>query len=121
MFSRPRRALTNRPGMAGCMKASVTKAGTWRIALAAAGALALVACVQKPASERPPQPGDKAVARVDDDAIWTPAGKREAVAEGLIGQGEPLDASSPLFRQALDEVIDQKLLAGEAIRRRLDK
>ena len=103
------------------MKASITTGMKWRIACAATGALALVACAQKPASERPALPGDKAVARIDDATIWTSDVKREAVAEGLIGQGEPLDLSSPLFRQALDEVIDQKLLAGEAIRRRLDR
>ncbi len=92
-----------------------------RIACVAAGAVALAACVRQPPSERPPRPGDKAVARVGDAMIWTSDVKREAVAEGLIGQGEPLDASAPLFRQVLDEVIDQKLLAAEAVRRRLDR
>ena len=42
------------------------------------------------------------------------------MAQGLIGEGEPLDITSDLFRRVLDEVIDQKLLAGEAQRRRLD-
>ncbi|RZJ93649.1 MAG: peptidyl-prolyl cis-trans isomerase, partial [Brevundimonas sp.] len=46
--------------------------------------------------------------------------KREAVAQGLIGEGEPLDVTSDLFRRVLDEVIDQKLLAREAERRGLD-
>ncbi|HEY5007606.1 MAG TPA: peptidylprolyl isomerase, partial [Caulobacteraceae bacterium] len=45
--------------------------------------------------------------------------KREAAAQGLIGEGDPLDASSALFHQALEEVIDQKLLAGEATKRNL--
>ena len=97
------------------------KVKQWRIAVAVAGAVALAACFQRPTAERPPLPGDKAVARVDDATLWTSDVKREAVAEGLIGQGEPLDVSAPLFRQVLDEVIDQKLLAAEAIRRRLDK
>jgi peptidyl-prolyl cis-trans isomerase C len=103
------------------MKASVNIGKTLRIACAAAGAVAVVGCVRQPAADRPPQPGDKAVARVDGAAIWTSDVKREAVAEGLIGQGEPLDLTSPLFRQVLDEVVDQKLLAAEAVRRRLDK
>jgi peptidyl-prolyl cis-trans isomerase C len=103
------------------MESGVRKAKSWRIACAAAGAVALVACARRPAADRPPQPGDKPVARVDDATIWTSDVKREAVAEGLIGQGEPLDASAPLFRQVLDEVIDQKLLAAEAVRRRLDR
>lgn len=103
------------------METGLRKVKQWRIAWAAAGAVALVACVRQPSSERPPQPGDKAVARIDDATIWTSDVNREAVAEGLIGQGEPLDGSSPLFRQVLDEVIDQKLLAAEALRRRLDQ
>ena len=71
--------------------------------------------------ERPPQPGDKAVARVNGATVWTSDVKREAVAQGVIGPGEPLDPSSLQFRQILDEVVDQKLLAAEAVRRRLDK
>ncbi len=46
---------------------------------------------------------------------------REAVAQGLIGEGEPLDVSSDLFHRTLDEVIDQKLLASEALARKLDR
>ena len=103
------------------MKTGVRKVKQWPIACATIGAVALVACARQPALDRPPRPGDKAVARVDAATIWTSDVKREAVAEGLIGQGEPLDTSAPLFRQVLEEVIDQKLLAAEAVRRRLDK
>lgn len=70
--------------------------------------------------ERPPEPGDRAVARVRGDVIWASDVKREAVAQGLIGEGEPFDVTSVLFRRVLDEVIDQKLLAAEAERRGLD-
>lgn len=52
--------------------------------------------------------------------MWASDVKREAVAQGLIGEGEPLDLSSDLFRQVLDEVEDQKLLAAEAIKRKID-
>src|SRR5690606_34953507 len=69
--------------------------------------------------ERPPEPGDRAVARVEQETIWASDVKREAVAQGLIGEGEPLDVTSDLFRRVLDEVIDQKLLAREAQRRGL--
>ena len=88
---------------------------------AAAVCLALAACGQRVGHEAAPQPGDKAVASVDGHTIWASDVKREAVAQGLIGQGEPLDPSSDTFRQVLDEVIDQKLLAAEAVRRKLDK
>lgn len=91
--------------------------------LAAALGLALLAaaCGRNAADERPPEPGDTAVARVDGRAVWASDVKREAVAQGLIGEGEPLDVSSDLFRRVLDEVVDQKLLAAEAIERGLDK
>ena len=71
-------------------------------------------------NNRPPEQGDQAVATVQDETIWASDVKREAVAQGLIGEDETLDVTSDLFRRVLDEVIDQKLLAGEAQRRRLD-
>ena len=84
-------------------------------------ALLVAACGRGGVDERPPEPGDTAVARVDGHAVWASDVKREAVTQGLIGEGEPLDVSSDLFRRVLDEVIDQKLLAAEAIERKLDK
>jgi peptidyl-prolyl cis-trans isomerase C len=87
--------------------------------LMAAG-LTLAACGRGGGEDRPPEPGDQAVARVQDRTLWASDVKREAVAQGLIGEGEPLDVTSDLFRRVLDEVIDQKLLAGEAERRGLD-
>lgn len=91
-----------------------------RVALALALAAALAGCGQTPSSQQPPEPGDQAVARVNGQTVWASDVKREAVAEGLIGPGDPLDASSDLFRQVLDEVIDTKVLADEAVRRRID-
>mgnify|MGYP007088071811 CR=1 FL=1 len=43
------------------------------------------------------------------------------LAAGLVGEGEPLDATSDLFRRVLDEVVDQKLLAAEAAKRKLEQ
>lgn len=82
--------------------------------------LAVSACGRAGGSDHAPEPGDRAVAKVQSETIWASDVKREAVAQGLIGEGEPLDATSDLFRRILDEVIDQKLLAKEAERRRLD-
>jgi peptidyl-prolyl cis-trans isomerase C len=89
--------------------------------LAGLACTALAACNRQPAAERPPQAGDRAVAKVGEQTIWASDVKREAVAEGLIKEGEPLDVSSALFNQALEEVIDQKLLAAEALKRKLDQ
>ncbi|WP_295226755.1 peptidylprolyl isomerase [uncultured Brevundimonas sp.] len=82
-------------------------------------ALSTAAC-SRGGDNRPPEQGDQAVATVQDETIWASDVKREAVAQGLIGEDETLDVTSDLFRRVLDEVIDQKLLAGEAQRRRLD-
>ncbi len=79
----------------------------------------LAACSQ-PSAEGP-QPGDTAVARIDGKPVWKSEVVREATAQGLIGEGEPLDAGSDLFSKVLDEVVDQKLLAREAVRRGVDK
>ncbi len=83
--------------------------------------LGLAACDRGGGGDGPPERGDRAVAKVDGKTVWVSDVKREAVAQGLIGEGEPLDPSSDLFRQMMDEVIDQKLLAAEAVRRKLDK
>ena len=84
-------------------------------------ALGLAACGRGGGAEHAPERGDRAVAKVDSQTIWSSDVKREAVAQGLIGEGEPLDVSSDLFRRVLDQVVDQRLLAGEAVKRKLDK
>jgi len=98
---------------------------SWRkargLATAAVLCLLLVACVRAPSAQHPPEPGDQAVAKVNGQTVWASDVKREAVAEGLIGPGDPLDVSSDRFRQVLDEVIDTKVLATEAVTRKLDK
>jgi len=83
--------------------------------------LVLVACSGRDGADKPPEPGDQAVARIDGKTVWVSDVKREAIAQGLIGEGEPLDITSDLFRRVMDEVVDQKLLAAEALKRKLDK
>jgi peptidyl-prolyl cis-trans isomerase C len=98
-----------------------TRASSFAVCAFAAALLALAGCGQEAGGDRPPDPGDKAVATVGGETVWASDVKREAVAQGLVGDDETLDASSDVFRQMLDEVIDEKLLAAEAVRRRLDK
>lgn len=88
-------------------------------ALAAATAL-LAACQRGGGDDGPPVPGDVAVAEVGDRTIWASDVKREAAAQRLITEGEPLDTGSATFRRVLDEVVDRRLLALEAERRNLD-
>lgn len=82
-------------------------------------ALGVSAC-GRGGDEAAPEKNDRVVARVNDRAVWASDVRREAVAQGLIGEDDTLDASSDLFRRVMDEVIDQKLLAAEASRRGLD-
>ena len=89
--------------------------------LIVAAALTVAACGKGGKAEAPPERGDVAVATVDNQTIWASDVKREAVTQGLIGEGEPLDVSSDTFHRVLDQVVDQKLLASEALKRRLDK
>jgi peptidyl-prolyl cis-trans isomerase C len=95
--------------------------GKMRLAAALAAAGALCACARTPAAQQPPEPGDQMVARVDGQPVWTSDVKRQAVADRLIGPGDPLEVSSDLFRKALDEVIDTKVLADAALKLRLDR
>ena len=91
------------------------------IGIALVLSLGVAGCGRDSGGERAPERGDVAVAKVDGKTVWVSDVKREAIAQGLIGEGEPLDTSSDLFRQMMDEVVDQKLLAAEAVRRKLDK
>lgn len=86
-----------------------------------AACLGLAGCQGGERSEDPPEAGDVVVARVNGVPVWTSDVKREAVAQGLIGEGEPLDPASEPFRRTTDEVIDRRLLAAEAARRKLDR
>jgi peptidyl-prolyl cis-trans isomerase C len=81
----------------------------------------LAGCNKTQVSDRPPEPGDVAVARVDGMTVWSSDVRNEAVAQGQIGPGEPLDVTSGLFARTLQEVIDQELLARAAQAKGLDK
>jgi peptidyl-prolyl cis-trans isomerase C len=92
------------------------------LGLTVTAALWLAACGQTPIIGGPkPEAGDKVVAKVGNDPLWASDVRREAVAQGAITEGEPLDTSSDLFRRTLDELVDQKLLANEAVRQGLEK
>ena len=109
--------------MEGITPVTVRSNIRWGLAPAviAAGLLALAACDRQPSQNAKPEPGDTAVATVAGETVWASDVKRQAVVQGAIGEGEPLDVSSDSFRQMLDEVVDEKLLAAEALKHKLDK
>jgi peptidyl-prolyl cis-trans isomerase C len=66
-------------------------------------ALTLTAACGRGDAETPPEKDDLVVARVQDRSVWASDVRREAVAQGLVGEGDPLDVKSELFRRVLDE------------------
>ncbi len=94
-----------------------------RMALPLMGALlvALSGCNKTQTAERPPEPGDVAVARVNGETIWASDVRNEAASEGQIGPGEPLDMTSSLFERSLNDLIDERLLARAARDKGIDK
>jgi len=82
--------------------------------------MALAACGEKRPEEVKPEPGDVAVAKVNNVTVWASDVRQEAVALGEIGEGEPLDLTSDLFRRTLEDVIDRRLMADEAKSKKLD-
>ena len=68
-----------------------------------------------------PALGDRAAARVNGTLITVMDIEREAASQGIIQPGDPISVTSEAYRQILDELIDQRLLAQEAVRRNLDQ
>lgn len=65
--------------------------------------------------------GDTEVAEVDGTKIYLSDVERTAASQGLIEQGSPLTPGQPVFQKILDELIDQRLLALDALRQSLDQ
>lgn len=65
--------------------------------------------------------GDTEVAEVDGTKIYLSDVERTAASQGLIDEGSPLTPGQPVFQKVLDELIDQRLLALDALRQSLDQ
>lgn len=65
--------------------------------------------------------GDTVVAEVEGTSIYISDIEHAALAKGVIKPGTALTPASPVFQSVLDELIDQRLLAFEALRRSFDK
>lgn len=65
--------------------------------------------------------GDTEIARVDGTPIYLSDVERAAATNGLIAEGEPLTTSDTIFRTTLEELIDQRLLALDALRQGMDQ
>ena len=65
--------------------------------------------------------GDTEVAEIDGTKIYLSDVERTAAAQGLIEEGSPLTPGQPVFQKVLDELIDQRLLALDALRQSMDQ
>lgn len=65
--------------------------------------------------------GDTVVVEIDGTSIYLSDVERAAAARGLIPAGTPLTTDNPVFRQVLDELIDQRLLSLDALRQSVDQ
>jgi len=65
--------------------------------------------------------GDTEIASIDGTKIYLSDVERSAASQGLIEVGSPLTPGQPVFQKVLDELIDQRLLALDALRRSLDQ
>ncbi|WP_421790604.1 foldase protein PrsA [Hyphobacterium sp.] len=64
---------------------------------------------------------DNAAARVGETIIYNSSVQREALAQGVIAEGERLGEGDADYERIVDELIDQRLLAIEARRRGLQQ
>jgi len=92
------------------------------------GVLALTACQDRlvmsdnsPFGEGVVRLGDTEVAEIDGTKIYLSDVERTAASQGLIEEGSPLTPGQPVFQKVLDELIDQRLLALDALRQSLDQ
>jgi len=65
--------------------------------------------------------GDAVAANVNGTAIYQTDVERAAAGQDLIESGDPLLPTNEIYGQVLEELIDQRLLAQEALSRTLDK
>lgn len=89
----------------------------------ALAALALAGCSQEGfhLDEKQREVSREVAAKVNGEAIYTADVELEAVARGLVVSGAALRSGDEAYKQVLDQLIDQKLMAQEAQRLGLEK
>lgn len=100
----------------------MTRSPVVSAACSALAALFLAGC--SPSAPEPDAPAGvrrEVAARVNGEAIYTSDIEVEAVARGLVVSGAALKDDDDAYKQVLDQLIDQKLMAQEALRKGLDR
>ncbi|MEM7493876.1 MAG: peptidylprolyl isomerase [Pseudomonadota bacterium] len=92
------------------------------VALFSSLMLTITACERERSTLNSIRTVDAATAAlVNGEPIYISDVELEAIAQGRIEAGTQFDPNNPDFKQVLDELIDQRLLAQEALRRGLDQ
>ncbi|MEO1187446.1 MAG: peptidylprolyl isomerase [Pseudomonadota bacterium] len=101
---------------------SIKPSSSGLISLIGLALVGLSACENEPNTSAPAAVIDGATAAVvNGEAIYIRDVELEAVAQGMIEPGSVFGPSHPDFPQILEQLIDQRLLAQEAVRRGLDQ
>jgi len=95
--------------------------GSPRLIFASLAVLAATACSAPKEEEVPVQVEGATAALVNGEKIYVSDVELEAVARGLVPAGQKIAAGDPDYETVLSQLVDQKLMAQEALRRRLDK
>ena len=95
--------------------------GPSRFLFAGLAVLAAAACSPPPEEEVPVRVEGATAATVNGEKIYVSDVELEAVARGLVPAGQKVKAGDPDYDTVLSQLIDQKLMAQEALRRGLDK
>jgi len=109
----------------------MTPSSRYRLSYVAVAAVLAITCAscsgklqvedKSPLSANIVRLGDTAVAEVDGTNIYLSDIEHAALSKGLIEPGSSLTPKNPVFQSELDELIDQRLLALEALRQSLDQ
>ena len=83
--------------------------------------LAAAACGAPPEEEVPVHVEGATAATVNGEKIYVSDVELEAVARGLVPAGQKVKPGDPDYETVLSQLIDQKLMAQEALRRGLEK
>lgn len=99
------------------------KKRAFTVCFAATSLMITGACAPNAGEPAPAEPvlsidrsGDPVVARVDGSPIYQLDVRRAAEAQGLIGDTDAIEPGDPMFKTTLDDLIDQRLLALDALR-----
>ncbi len=93
----------------------------WLAPFISAAMLGLASCGAPVGDELPVYVDEATAATVNGEKIYISDVELEAVARGLVSPGQSMQTGAPEYETVLQQLVEQKLMAQEALRRGLDK